>query len=104
MSGKLAQLEAEAAARIAACPAMAGLEDLRVEYLGRKGAITELLKSVAQLPAAERPAFGAEANQLRVSGFIAQRSSQFHSSLRRTPPTSAPTPVASPVGPACAAG
>lgn len=65
MSQRLEDIESGAAAAIAACPDMAGLEELRVRYLGRKGAITELLKSVAQLPAAERPAFGAAANQLR---------------------------------------
>ncbi|MDI6740953.1 MAG: phenylalanine--tRNA ligase subunit alpha, partial [Candidatus Edwardsbacteria bacterium] len=52
MSGKLAQLESDAAARIASCGTLAGIEKLRVQYLGRKGAITELLKSVSQLPAA----------------------------------------------------
>ena len=34
------------------------LELLRVHYLGKRGALTVLLKSVGQLPAEERPAAG----------------------------------------------
>jgi len=34
------------------------LESLRVEYLGKKGSLTALLKNLGQLPAAERPTAG----------------------------------------------
>ncbi len=38
---------------------------MRVQYLGRKGVITSALRVLGQLPAEERPAQGALANQLR---------------------------------------
>jgi phenylalanyl-tRNA synthetase alpha chain len=41
------------------------LETVRVELLGRKGKLTELLKAIGALPPAERSAAGAEANRLR---------------------------------------
>lgn len=75
MSEQLTALETAAAARIAACGQAADVEQLRVEYLGRKGAVTELLKSVSALPAAERPAFGAAVNALkgRLAGLLDAR-------------------------------
>jgi phenylalanyl-tRNA synthetase alpha chain len=65
MNEKLKQIESEAKSKIAGCSSLDGLEELRVLYLGRKGQVTELLKSVSSLPAAERPAFGAAVNQLK---------------------------------------
>lgn len=41
------------------------LSDLRVKYLGRKGVLTESLKSIATLSPAERGPFGALANLLK---------------------------------------
>jgi phenylalanyl-tRNA synthetase alpha chain len=38
------------------------LEEVRVNYLGKKGALTQLLRALPDLPAAERPAVGREAN------------------------------------------
>src|SRR6056297_3653043 len=38
------------------------LDDVRVRYLGKKGEVTALLKSLGQLPADERPAAGARIN------------------------------------------
>jgi phenylalanyl-tRNA synthetase alpha chain len=38
------------------------LEDARVRYLGKKGALTQLLRALPDLPAAERPVVGREAN------------------------------------------
>ena len=52
--------EAVVAARTAA-----ELEQIRVKYLGRQGALTQLLRSVATLPAAERPQVGAAANEAK---------------------------------------
>lgn len=65
MNEKLAKIGAEAKEKIAGCRSVAELEALRVLYLGRKGELTELLKSVSSLPAAERPAFGAATNRLK---------------------------------------
>jgi phenylalanyl-tRNA synthetase alpha chain len=41
------------------------LESLRVKYLGRSGALTQILKSLGTLPAEERPAVGAAANEAK---------------------------------------
>jgi len=41
------------------------LEQLRVEYIGRKGKVTELLKKIPSLPPEERKEFGKACNQLK---------------------------------------
>jgi phenylalanyl-tRNA synthetase alpha chain len=41
------------------------LDELRVRYLGKKGALTTLLKSLGSLPATERPAAGAAINSAK---------------------------------------
>ena len=41
------------------------LDAVRVRYLGKKGAITALLKGLRDVPAAERPAAGARVNALK---------------------------------------
>lgn len=41
------------------------LEDLRVKYLGRKGAVTQVLRSLKDRPLTERQAIGPAANRLR---------------------------------------
>ncbi|MBW4061429.1 phenylalanine--tRNA ligase subunit alpha [Candidatus Saccharibacteria bacterium] len=43
------------------------LELVRVELVGRKGSLTEQLRRVGDLPAAERSSAGAEANRLRLA-------------------------------------
>jgi len=58
----LGALSAEALAQIGACDTLAALDELRVHWLGRKGVLTEQLKSLGALPAAERPAAGARIN------------------------------------------
>jgi phenylalanyl-tRNA synthetase alpha chain len=60
--GELAAEVTAALAQIASSPDIAGLEALRVHWLGKKGALTEQLKSLGALPAAERPAAGARIN------------------------------------------
>ena len=51
------------------------LESLRIQYLGKKGELTKLLKMMGKLDPAERPAMGQLANQVRaeVENAIAQR-------------------------------
>jgi len=51
------------------------LDDVRVRYLGKKGELTALLKSLGQLDAAERPAAGAAINAAKavVQERIAER-------------------------------
>ncbi len=42
-------------------------EQFRIKYLGKKGILREILKSLKDMPELERREFGARANQLRVS-------------------------------------
>ncbi len=59
------RLVSEACARIERCADAQDLENLRVEYLGKKGIVTERLKSLSQLPADQRAAIGQAANRLK---------------------------------------
>ena len=67
MSGEtsLEQVEQQALASVAACTELKALDDLRVEYLGKKGSVTQLLKGLGKLPAEERSAAGAEINRVK---------------------------------------
>ncbi|HSY39933.1 MAG TPA: phenylalanine--tRNA ligase subunit alpha, partial [Polyangia bacterium] len=62
---RISQIEQEAAAAIAAASTTAGLEEVRVRYLGRKAELPNLLRSVAELPPDQRAATGKAANQAR---------------------------------------
>ena len=61
----LDDLKAEATAAIESAADSAALEKLRVEWLGKKGRVTDLLKSLGQLGADERPKVGAEINAVK---------------------------------------
>jgi phenylalanyl-tRNA synthetase alpha chain len=61
----LDDLKAEATAAIESAADSAALEKLRVEWLGKKGRVTDLLKSLGQLNADERPKVGAEINAVK---------------------------------------
>ena len=72
---KLEELAGEARAAIAAAADGAALEQLRVEYLGKKGQLTALLKGLGRLAPEERPAAGARINEVKaqLQGLIAER-------------------------------
>ncbi|MBS0395917.1 MAG: phenylalanine--tRNA ligase subunit alpha, partial [Proteobacteria bacterium] len=61
----LASLVASGLAEIAAAHDAAALDQVRVRLLGKKGAVTEQLKELGRLPAAERPAAGARINEAK---------------------------------------
>ena len=61
----LDDLKAEATAAIESAGDSAALEKLRVDWLGKKGRVTDLLKSLGQLDADERPKVGAEINAVK---------------------------------------
>jgi phenylalanyl-tRNA synthetase alpha chain len=65
LRAKLEALEAEIEHDLASCRTEAELERVRVGYLGRKGGLTEVMRSVGTLPPEERPAIGELANALR---------------------------------------
>ena len=56
-----------ALAEFTACNDPAALENSKARYLGKAGRLTELLKSLGKLPAAERPAAGARINAAKES-------------------------------------
>jgi len=58
----LNELVDAATAEIDAAGELAALDGIRVEYLGKKGKLTELLKGLGKLSAAERPAAGQAIN------------------------------------------
>ncbi|MDA9371752.1 phenylalanine--tRNA ligase subunit alpha [Porticoccaceae bacterium] len=62
---ELEQLSEQAKSAIAQARELDTLEHLRVEYLGKKGRITALLKNLGQLSAADRPAVGARINEVK---------------------------------------
>ena len=61
----LENIKAEAVVAIEAASDIAALEELRVSYLGKKGALTGLLKNLGHLSAEERPKAGAEINAVK---------------------------------------
>ena len=50
---------------LSTCQTLAQLQDLKVKYMGKSGELTSLLKGIKDLPAEERPTFGAKVNELR---------------------------------------
>lgn len=64
-SEALETIRSEALGAIWAAPDGAGLDRVRVEYLGRKGRVKKLLAGIGQLPPDERPAYGEEINRLK---------------------------------------
>lgn len=62
---ELADILSSARNAVAGAADAAALDDVRVKYLGKKGELTGLLKSLGKLPAEERPAAGAEINKAK---------------------------------------
>ena len=67
MKEKLDAIRAEALEAVAAADSLPALEVLRVKYLGRKGALTDVLRGLGQAPEAERPALGQAANEVKAA-------------------------------------
>ncbi|MCT8468163.1 phenylalanine--tRNA ligase subunit alpha [Chromohalobacter canadensis] len=61
----LPQLVAEARAAIERAQDVQSLDEVRVHFLGKKGEITALLKSLGQLPPEERPKAGEQINEAK---------------------------------------
>ena len=67
MKEQLAKIRAEALAAFDAAADSAALDALRVQYLGKKGELTAVLKQMGKLSAEERPAMGQLANEVRAA-------------------------------------
>ena len=61
----LNKLTSEALEKIGQCSDLNALNDIRVEFLGKKGFVTLLMKEMKDLSPEERPAFGQKVNDLR---------------------------------------
>ena len=64
---ELDRIIATARAEFAAAPDPAALENSKASYLGKAGALTELLKTLGKLPAAARPAAGSAINEAKLT-------------------------------------
>ncbi len=62
---QLEELKSQTLAKIEAAKELAAVETIRVETLGKKGPITEVLRGMRDLSAEERPKVGAFANEIR---------------------------------------
>lgn len=62
---ELEDISRKAIEAVNAATDVAALDDVRVQYLGKKGELTGLLKGLGKLPAEERPAAGAEINKAK---------------------------------------
>ncbi|MCR8843826.1 phenylalanine--tRNA ligase subunit alpha [Paenibacillus sp. SC116] len=67
MKERLEALRTEALAMLEQVQDVQQLNDLRVKYLGKKGALTEILRGMGSLSAEERPVIGQVANVVRDS-------------------------------------
>jgi phenylalanyl-tRNA synthetase alpha chain len=61
----LAELREAARAEIEGADGEEALEAIRLKYLGRKGSLNAVLRELGRLPADERPAMGALANEVK---------------------------------------
>ena len=62
---QLEQIRAEAAASIESAASLQELDAVRVKYLGKKGELTAVLKTMGKLSPEERPKVGQMANEVR---------------------------------------
>ena len=67
MKEQLASIRAQALAAFQAAGTPAELDALRVQYLGKKGELTAVLKQMSSLSPEERPAMGQLANEVRAA-------------------------------------
>src|SRR5687768_11017250 len=77
--GQRRELEREGLDAVRAGGDAAALEALRIEYLGRKGRLTGILRRLGELSAEERPAVGAEANRVKeaLNALLEEREAAF---------------------------
>jgi phenylalanyl-tRNA synthetase alpha chain len=77
--GQLKEIEREGEAAARGAATADALEGLRVEYLGRKGRLTAVLRRLGELDAEQRPVVGAEANRVRdaLSALVDERAAVF---------------------------
>jgi len=65
LEAQLAQLRHSAQAAIATADTLEQLEQLRINYLGKKGELSQVLRGMGKLDATDRPRIGALANEVK---------------------------------------
>lgn len=64
-TSKLDSIKEAALAAFKAAPSSKELYDLKVQYLGKSGSLTEIMKEMALLPKEEKPLFGKKVNEVK---------------------------------------
>ena len=84
--GDLDAIAVEARRRIGGASDEAALEQVRVELLGKKGALTGALRGLGSLPADQRAAAGARANALKgeIETMLASRARELQAARLQT--------------------
>ncbi|MFC4776988.1 phenylalanine--tRNA ligase subunit alpha [Paenibacillus sp. GCM10023252] len=79
MKERLQGLQVEALQELGQVASPGELNDLRVKYLGKKGALTEILRGMGSLSAEERPVIGQVGNEVRgaIEAVIAEKQEAF---------------------------
>ncbi len=80
----LREVEEEGAEVIGSAATLDDLDNARIEYLGRKARLTQLLRQLPELPVEERPSAGAEANTVkrRFQDLLESRSAEIRAQSR----------------------
>jgi phenylalanyl-tRNA synthetase alpha chain len=63
----LSEIQTQALKKFKEAPSSKALYDLKVEYLGKSGKLTEVMKEMATLPKEEKPLFGKIVNEVKVA-------------------------------------
>jgi len=84
----VAELRENAAREIEAASSLKQLEEIRVRYLGRKGLLTSILRSIADLSDSERALVGKVSNEAKqkLASLIAQKKELLEQGLRSAAP------------------
>ena len=92
MKEKLQAIADQARAEISAAKTQDALKQVQIRYLGKKGAMTSVLRGMGQLPPEERPLVGSLANKIRdeLTALFAERQNElrqraFSADGQRTP-------------------
>ena len=64
---ELHALQADALARLGQISELTLLDTWRIDYLGRRGALTQVMRGIGQLPTAQRPAVGQVSNAVKAA-------------------------------------
>jgi phenylalanyl-tRNA synthetase alpha chain len=84
LSSDLRTLQDRALTEISAAADPAALEALQIQYLGKKGDLTAVLRGIGALPAEDRPRVGAIANEIgeAVKGALAARAVELNAQVQ----------------------